>query len=259
MRQATEMLTPGSADEAAELFGDGAGVTVIGGGTIVVSDITYGRTEPTRALLLQDAGLDGIARSGSRVTIGATTPVAHLEELFSPLGPCAAHIADVEIRAQATLGGNLCARPSEVPRGDLQGPLLALDATVRSAGGDGIREQALEEFLQDRDGRLVLDVSFDEPAAGAFVALDRPHTHSYTALAISAARSHDGVLRVAITGGTAHAVRLPSVESAPTLEAAVAAASTDVSFADDAIASAWYRGQILPVLVSRVLTTLEEV
>ena len=35
-------------------------------------------------------------------------------------------------------------------------------------------------------------------------------------------------------------------------------AVSDVTLADDALASAWYRGQILPVLVRRVLTQLEE-
>ena len=43
-------------------------------------------------------------------------------------------------------------------------------------------------------------MSYEEPAAGAFVALDRPHTHEYTTLAVSAARLADGTIRLAATG-----------------------------------------------------------
>src|SRR5262245_6397043 len=104
---ASEVLIPTSADEAASAFGDGAGVTVIGGGTIVMPEITYGRLRPAKAILLDRAGLSGITRDGSTVTIGAATPVADLTGLPAPLGPCAANVADVEIRGQATVGGNL--------------------------------------------------------------------------------------------------------------------------------------------------------
>ena len=52
----------------------------------------------------------------------------------APLGPCAANVADLEIRSQGTVGGNLCAGEGhEAPRGDLQGAFLALGATARSA------------------------------------------------------------------------------------------------------------------------------
>ena len=92
------------------------------------------------------------------------------------------------------------ARVSARPRGDLQGALLAVGAQVRSAGAGGETTEPLEDFLANRRDRLVLDVSYDEPAAGAFVALDRPHTHEYTVLAVSAARLADGTVRLAATG-----------------------------------------------------------
>ncbi len=260
MTQATEVLIPGSADEAVALFGDGDGVTVIGGGTIVVPDITAGRRTPTRTLMLGRAGLAGISREGGRITIGATTPVSELVSLGAPVGPCAANVADGEIRGQGTVGGNLCAGEGpDAPRGDLQGALLAVDATVRSAGAGGITEEPLEAFLPKRRERLILDVSYDEPAAGAFVALDRPHTHDYTALAVSAARAADGSIRVAATGAGWHGVRLPSAESAADDPAAAGeAALADVTLHDDALASAWYRGKTLPVLVRHCLTELKE-
>jgi CO/xanthine dehydrogenase FAD-binding subunit len=257
MTAVTDVVLPVSPDEAVSAFGDGSGVTVVGGGTIVMPDITAGRIRPTKALLLARAGLAGITHNGGTVTLGAMAPLQELLDLAAPVGPCAANIADVEIRLQATVGGNLCAGTGEAPRGDLQGALLAVGAQVRSAGDGGTTTEPLEDFLASRRGRLVLDVTYDEPAAGAFVALDRPHTHEYTALSVSAARLGDGTVRLAATGTSSTGVRLPSAEAVATdPEAAGAAALKDVNLHDDALASAWYREQALPVLVRRALALL---
>ena len=260
---ASDVLIPSSAAEAVSLFGDGTSTTVIGGGTVVVPDITSGRLSPDRVLLLSKAGLDGITVDGDTITIGATTSVEALVDLESEVGAlaaCARNVADGEIRGQATVAGNLCVgEGSEAPRGDLQGALLALDATVRSAGKDGEKTQSLEEFLPQRHGRLILDVSFTRPSASAFVALYYPHTHEYTVLAVTGTRGADGAIRLAATGLAGTGARLRSAEAAASDPAAAGAAAVgDVSFADDALASAWYREQTLPVLVRRVLTQLEE-
>ena len=200
-----------------------------------------------------------MTRDGTTVTVGAATPISDLVGLPTPLGPCAANIADPEISGQATLGGNVCAgEGQDAPRGDLQSALLALDAEVRSTGAGGERSEPVEDFLANRAGRLLLDVSFEEPAAGGFAALDRPHTHDYTAMAVSAARSADGTVRVAVTGAGTHGRRLPSADAkADDPAAAGDAALTDVSPHDDALASAWYRSKTLPVLVRRALTQVE--
>jgi CO/xanthine dehydrogenase FAD-binding subunit len=256
----TDVVIPASEDEAIAAFGDGKDVVVVGGGTIVVPEMTYGRMRPAKALLLGRAGLAGVSRTGPRVTIGAATPIEELVGMPAPLGPCAANIGDIEIRAQATVAGNVCAGEGhEAPRGDLQGPLLVLGATVRSAGQDGIVTEPLEDFLPKRRQRLLLDVSFEEPAAGAFAGLDRPHTHDYTALAVSGARAGDGTIRLAATGAGGWGARLPSAEAlSDDPEAAGDAALQDVSPHDDALASAWYRTKVIPVLVRRVLTELKE-
>jgi CO/xanthine dehydrogenase FAD-binding subunit len=257
---AIEVLMPGSEDEAIAAFGDGAEVVVVGGGTIVVPDLTYRRRRVRRALMLGSAGMAGIETDGTRVTIGAMTPVQALVDLPAPLGPCAANVADLEIRSQGTVGGNLCAPEGyEAPRGDLQGAFLAVGATARSAADGDVTEEPLEEFLPKRRERLLLGVSFDEPAAGAFAGLDRPHTHDYTALAVSGARAADGTLRLAATGAGSWGARLPSAEAAAGGSAAAGeAALQDVAPHDDALASAWYRSKVLPVLVRRVLDELKE-
>jgi CO/xanthine dehydrogenase FAD-binding subunit len=258
MTSAADVVLPASPDEAISVFGDGTGVTVVGGGTIVMPDITAGRLRPGKAILLARAGLAGVERAGSTVTIGAMTTLQTLVDLPAPVGPCAANVADLEVRNQATLGGNLCAgEGGDTPRGDLQGALLAVGAQIRSAGAGGITAEPLEDFLGHRGDRLILDVSYEEPATGAFVSLDRPHTHEYTTMAVSAVKLADGSIRVAATGAGWWGVRLPSAEAAALdPDKAAAAALNDVELHDDALASAWYREQALPVLVRRALAQL---
>lgn len=263
MTKTTEVLLPTSAAEAAQLFGDGSEVTVIGGGTIVLPEITYGRLAPSKALLLARAGMDTLEVDGTTVTVGAALPVERLTELaqdVKALAQCALNVADYEIRRQGTVGGNICAGAGhDAPRGDLQGPLLALGAQARSVGADGEVTEPLEEFLAHRGGRLLLDLRFEQPAASAFAAIDYPHTHEYTVLAVTGVRTAAGEMRLAATGLAGYGSRLPSAEAAASEpERAGAAALQDVTLGDDALASAWYRERALPVLVRRVLSELEE-
>jgi CO/xanthine dehydrogenase FAD-binding subunit len=257
---AAELVVPATRDEAVKAFGDGSGVTVFGGGTILMPEINYGRLRPARVLMLRDAGLSGIGSNGSKMRIGAMTTVAELEDAPEPLGSAARNVADHEIRAHATLGGNLSARSSGgTPRGDLQAALIALAATVTSAGKDGERSEPVEDFLADADRRLVLEVELEEPKRSGYAAARRPHAHAYTILAVCAAETSAGV-RVGISGAGANAVRARQVEDALTgrasAEDAAHKALDDAQPHDDALASAWYRQRLLPVLVRRALDEL---
>jgi carbon-monoxide dehydrogenase medium subunit len=242
------VLIPASADEAVTAFGDGKGVVVVAGGTVVMPDIAAGRLRPKQALYLGRAGLAGISHKKGKVTIGAATPVSALVDADAPLAQAAAHVGDLEVRAQATVGGNLCSASSDdAPRGDLQAAFLALGASVRSAGKGGEKKQSLEKFLADGAGRLVLDVSYDDaPRQAGYAAVWRPHTHHYTILAVAAAK-RGGELRIAATGVAPRAVLLDPDDPLKGLE-----------LRDDALASAWYRAQLVPRLVERALADLEE-
>lgn len=256
MGSTAEVIQPGSPSEAASAFGDGDGVAVLAGGTLLVPDLHFGRARPERVIMLGDTGLNYVTRSNGTVTIGATTPIVALVDESAPLGPCAASIGDNEIRTQATVGGNLCA-PAGF--GDLQGALLALEATVRSAGAGGERNESLEDFLAGRAGRLLLEVSYSEPAAGAFAGLGRPHAHHYTVMAVSGVRTAGGATRLAVVGAGAVGSRLRSAEQLATdPDAAGEAAAGEVDPSDDPLASGWYRARTLPALVRQVLSDLEE-
>ena len=257
-----QVVVPTSREEAIEAFGDGSGVTVMAGGTILMPEINYGRLRPERVLLLQRAGLAGISRDNGTLTIGATTPVSELETAPEPLATVARHVADREIRAQGTLGGNLCARSGgETPRGDLQAALIALGARVRTAGGGGEQTTPVEDFLgSGADGRLVLAVELEEPRRAAQASVRRPHSHSYTVLAVCLAETADGI-RVGVTGAGPTGVRARTVEQAlaggASAEDAAAKVLDDAAPQDDALASAWYRRKMLPLLVRRALDNLE--
>ena len=260
---ATEILMPSSEDEAIAAFGDGTDVVVVGGGTIVVPDMTYRRLRPSKALMLGRAGSRGITKDGSRVTIGATTPVQELTGLAAPLGPCAANVADLEIRSQGTVGGNLCAGEGpEAPRGDLQGAFLAVGATVRSAAGRRRHRGAARGLpRQARASGSCSSVCFDEPAAGGVRRRSTdPHTHDYTVLAVSGARAADGTTpprgdRSAARGGLGSArprlrpkTRLPRARPRSRTSRRTTTRSPRPGIAT----------KMLPVLVRRVLTELEE-
>jgi CO/xanthine dehydrogenase FAD-binding subunit len=255
-----ELLTPTSPAEAAAAFGDGAGVTVMGGGTILLPELTYGKLRPTRVLMVARAGMSGVDSSNGAVRIGAGTAVADLAGAPEPLVTAARHVADREIRAVGTIGGNLCATAgASAPRGDLQAPLLALGARVTSVGAGGETTEDVEAFLAHGTGRLVLSLEVPAGQAFGYARLDRPHTHHYTMLAVTAVRGDDGV-RVAASGVGNRAQRLKGVESAlaggASVADAAAHAAEGLDLPTDALASAWYREQMLPLLVQRALGQL---
>jgi aerobic carbon-monoxide dehydrogenase medium subunit len=256
-----DVIVAASPEEAIEAFGDGTGVTVLAGGTIVMPEVTHGRLDAQRVVLVGRAGLSGIRADGDRTVIGAGTTLTEVEASgIEPLATVARGVADLEIREQATLGGNLCAPPGvESPRGDLQAALLVLDAQVRSAGAGGERTEPVEDVVGSGGGRLVLDVSVARPDAAAVRSVRRPHAHAYTVMQVCAARV-GGEVRVAVSGAGPHAVRLRGVEEAVAggadPESAAGRSLDGVTPPDDALASGWYRAKVLPVLVRDALTAI---
>lgn len=256
-----ELAIPGSAAEAVDTFGDGRGVTVLAGGTILMPEIAHGRyPRETRTLMLAQAGLDELESDGP-VRIGAMTTLAALADSgIEPLARAAGDVADHEVRGQATLGGNLCAPAGPAsPRGDLQAALLAVGASVRCAGPGGERSESIDDFLAGDEPRLVLGVEFERPQRAAYLSQRRPHAHSYAVMAVACAETGDGV-RVAAAGVAPRAVRLHGVEEALAAGGAADAADKAVDGLDppdDALGSSWYRKQVLPVLVRRALQQLQ--
>lgn len=122
------------------------------------------------------AGLSYIRRRDSVCTIGATTPLAELEESTAIravagglLSRAASTCGSVQIRNVATVGGNLA---HGSPAADMATALLALDASVVVADGGGRHKLALLDYLKLARGAasipsLLIEVVIPEPPHGA--------------------------------------------------------------------------------------------
>jgi carbon-monoxide dehydrogenase medium subunit len=207
--------------------------------------------------MLHRAALDTARSENGLHVIGAMVPVeALLDHPVELLAQTARHVADAEVRRNATVGGNICAPPGlDAQRGDLGAPLIALGARVRSAGADGERTEPIEDFLANRSGRLVLEVELDDvERRSTGDGLRRRHAHSYAiAAVVGAVRSDTSELRLAAAGVAPTAVRLRAVEQSRNPDEV----RQEVEPVDDAVATAAYRKAILPKLVREALDRLE--
>ncbi len=213
-----------------------------------------------------DPSFLAIAVSSARVELGGgVTMVAILAEReLAFLHPVARAVGSPALREAATIGGNLFAT-----RGDFATALLALDATVMLAGGFGQRELQLDEFIsrRERGASLVSAVAFKRPPAEAlrFAKVTRVHPKGMSVLSMAAqlplASGRVTGARIAYAGMAPVPMRAKAVERAlegRTLDAAgiapaLAVAADGTSPADDAIASAWWRREILPIYLRRLL------
>jgi CO/xanthine dehydrogenase FAD-binding subunit len=163
----------------------------------------------------------------------------------------------------ATVGGNLFA---PAPYGDFAVALLALAAAVGTADG----EIPIEDFLAGRDASraIVTSVSFALPEAGSFrflkVSRVKPKGVSVLSIAAVLEQAGDGAVssaRIALGCMADRPMRAKAAEKAligkrldqDGIAAALAMAGEGIAPITDPIASAWYRTEVLPVHLGRLL------
>jgi CO/xanthine dehydrogenase FAD-binding subunit len=222
----TQYLLPDSAEQAVAELASGA--AVMGGGTTVMPAVHSGALDAERVVGLARAGLAGIERDGSRVTVGAMTPLAALD---GALAEPAHAVGGPALRNMATIGGNL------VIGGDVATALVALDAEVALSS----RSVPVAEFWSSfRPGKeIVLSVSFDDDPDIVFLRLARRAANSPAVVSVAVSRG-----RVALGGVAPH----------PVLSVAdPARAAAEIDPPSDAIASAWYRRRMTELFVRRAL------
>ncbi len=248
--------------EAAAALSTDRGARYLGGGTLVMRALNEGDVSISTVVRANDQALTRIDAAGPRVTIGAgTTFTRILAELGVPA-----------VRNMGTVGGNLFA-PS--PYGDFTVALLALDAMISVQGGLGGREVPIEEFLQSRErqaGTLVLSISCQKPASSeAFryrkIARIKPKGGSVITLAAHLPMSGGRIVgaRIALGSMAPTQIRARAAERAlegrsldtSTIAAAAAAVAEGTSPGDNALASAWYRREIVGVHLRRLLSGQE--
>jgi CO/xanthine dehydrogenase FAD-binding subunit len=253
--------------DAANALSTERGARFLAGGTLVMRAVN--ECDPTITMIVRstDQSALHIAVSSGRIELGAAVTMAAVlaERELGFLHPVARAVGGPAVREAATVGGNLFA-PS--PYGDFAAALLALDATVLLAGY-GQRELPLEELLarRERGVSLVSVVSFKRPAPEAFrfSKVTRVHPKGISVLSIAAqlpvASGRISGARIAYGAMARTPVRAKTAERAlegRSLDAAgiapsLAVAADGTSPADDAIASAWWRREILPVHLRRLL------
>ena len=259
------------AEAAGILSGDRQAV-LVGGGTLVMRDVNEGRLTEGTLLRVTDPAFRQLNASGGRIELGAGVTMAQVlaSRDLAFLHPAARAIGGPAVRNMATIGGNLFA---ETPYGDFTVALLALDAQVVVQAGYGTgRGVPLEEFLAGRERGtlpgLITGVQLSRPANPAdfrFRKISRVKPKGISVMSIAAHLPAQGgrimQARVAYGAMAPVPVRARGVERAlegKTLDAAAIQAARQAALegcrpATDAIASEWYRREVLPVHLGRLL------
>ena len=256
--------------DASAAVGRDPSARMLGGGTLLVRALNENVADFSTLVRCTDRTLTDIRASGSRVRIGAAVTMAGVlaRADLDFLHPAARMVGGPAVRAQATVGGNLFAPP---PYGDFTAALLALDARVSVQSGYTPRDVPIDEFLRSREAH--------SRAVVAGVELARPRgERSLRVLKVSKVRPKGVSLltiaaRLEDSAGRLSSVRIAYANMGPVpmraravervlegrrlersaVEAAAAVAADGCSPSTDAIASAWYRREVLPVHLSRLL------
>jgi len=252
--------------DAAAALASERGACFLAGGTLVMRAVNEADPAIETIVRSTDPSFLNIAVSSGRVELGGGVTMAAIlaERELAFLHQVARAVGSPALREAATIGGNLFATT-----GDFATALLALDATVMLAGGFGQRELQLDEFMsrRERGAALVSAVAFKRPPAAAlrFAKVTRIHPEGMSVLSIAVqlplTSGRVTGARIAYAGMAPMPLRVKAAERAlegRTLDAAgiapaLAVATDGTSPADDAIASAWWRREILPIHLRRLL------
>lgn len=253
--------------EASRALGQGG--VLLGGGTVVMRSVNAGEVSG-RLVRVTDPALAEIRAGGDTVQIGAGVTMAGVlaSRDLAFLHPVARQIGGPQVRAMATVGGNLFA-PN--PYGDLAVALLALGARVVMAGGGGPRP--LADLLRDRSRPgLVAAIECPrprEPRAFGFRKVSRVKPKGVSVLSIAAYLPREGGrvrgARLAYGGMGAAPLQAAAVErildgqalDAAAIARAEQAAGQGFEPPTDALATSWYRREVVGVHLRRLLESME--
>jgi CO/xanthine dehydrogenase FAD-binding subunit/aerobic-type carbon monoxide dehydrogenase small subunit (CoxS/CutS family) len=278
-----KLLRPTTIDEAAgELrrFGDDA--KLYAGGAELALLMRHGLVEPEYLIDVKGiAELHRVETNSDTITIGACATHYSLErdalvrEALPAFAYAESQVANVRVRAQGTLGGNLCFND---PHSDPGTALLIYDAKVTVANGHSRREMPLEEFLGDmyatalESDELMVSVEVPRPAEGWSSAYLRVHRYQRPTLGVGvAAKFSDGRiddLRLAVGCVSPRPLRLRELEAElrgadlesarRIIEARKNSLRAILRPVDDMLGSAAYKLYMTQVLLGRALEEAAE-
>ncbi len=166
------------AEAVAVLSENGSEARMLAGGSDIIAQLKEGRR---RVKVLVDVKKIPEANELSfdpeeGLTIGAGVSCCdvyeneHVASNYPALADSTELIGSIQIQGRATIGGNLC---NASPAADTIPTLIVLGATAKTAGPDGEREVAVEDFCTApgqtvmQDGEFLVSVHFPAPAANS--------------------------------------------------------------------------------------------
>lgn len=224
-------------------------------------------------------GGGGAVAARGALTIGAATPHADIEdsawvaEHFAGLQQACAGLGSRQVRNVGTLGGNIC---NAAPCADSATGLMLFDASVVLTGPDGVREMPLADFFigpgQTRRGpaEILTQIRVADPGPHTYSGYQK-HTRrkgvelAMMSVGVRITLADDGVtvakarisLGVCAPTPTCSADGEAYLEGRPlTRENAVRAAelaAAESRVRDSWRGKAWYRREMIRVLVPRVI------
>ena len=282
-----EYIAPSSLDEAIRFLNEHRGAAkILAGGTDLTVRMKERIVTPEYVVdLKRIPGLKGISSAETDgLRIGALTAmpdVAYAEEVgrrFPMLAEGAGSIGSVQVRNRATIGGNLC---NAAPCADTAPPLLCLGAAAKIAGPEGERTVPFDEFFVGpgetvlSEAEILTEIQIPSPlprAGGAYTRHTTRRAMDIAVVGVGAAvtlGAEDGVCEdVRIVLGSAAPVPLRARNAEASLQGKVLTdelvreageiAAEEARPIDDVRGSAWFRKEIVKVLVRRMLTCARE-
>jgi CO/xanthine dehydrogenase FAD-binding subunit len=280
---AFEYLRPETLDEALALLAARHGAVPVAGATDVWVGIGAKKIAPSALVSLRRIpGLAGIGEEGGAVTLGAATTHAAVEdsalvrERLPALHRACSAVGSRQVRNVGTLGGNLC---NAAPSADSAVPLLLYDAVCVARGPGGERAIPVAAFFLApgrnalAPGEILTHIRVPVPPNPTYAdywkltrrkAVELPILGVGVRVTLEGDGDGAGVVRQArvalgVAGPTP--LRARSAEAAlegrpltrETATEAAEAAAQEAQVRDSWRGQAWYRRQMIRVLVPRVL------
>jgi carbon-monoxide dehydrogenase medium subunit len=275
-----ELAEPRSLQEAVGLLDpDDASVRAIAGGTALMLMMKAAVFRPSRLVSLRkiepqyaaiSAATDGALRIGALTTLSALERSAEVRKAAPVITRTLRTLSNVRVRNVATVGGALAHAD---PHMDLPPVLIALGATIATAGRAGGRTLLLEDlfagYYETVLARDELIAEVNVPAQGniraAYLKCTTGSADDWPALGVAVALDAEGPTvrsaRVVVSAATEKATRLTSVVDVLTgatvddkvLARAGEAAADEVDVIADVRGSAPYKRELLRVYVGRAV------
>ncbi|MEM1272928.1 MAG: xanthine dehydrogenase family protein subunit M [Pseudomonadota bacterium] len=258
---ATNYYKATSASDAANKLDAAEDGMILAGGQTLIPTMKARLAAPSDLVALRMAGLTGITRTGTEVTIGAMTTHAEVGasgDVPACLAALARGIGDPAVRHRGTIGGSVA---NNDPAADYPAACLALGATIVT----NIREIPAADYFQGMfdtaldEGEVITAIRFPDPERGAYAKFPNPASR-YAMVGVFVAQT-GGDIRVAVTGaGESGVFRHAGIETA--LAADFSAQAVDgVSVSADGLLSdlhgdAEYRAALIKAMAKRAVEAI---